>query len=728
MLRACEYEFRRKWRHDTEAIIALAQTVLALSVMALYLAAAKPADEGAHGAFTQWALIAYPLICVGRLAYVRMREAPPAFGWISALIDVAILTVIIHQFSYEYGTPAASLKAPTFGFYFILIALHGMRFNPALTLSAGAGAAAAWMFIVLAAYASGATLTHSYLAYINGADLLLGAEIEKIATLIAFSAGLALATWRGERLLMRAHEAAKAKANFLANMSHEIRTPMNGLIGMADILAGTELDDRQRECVRIMQTSGDSLLTIINDILDLSKIDAQGLDLQLSPFDVRELVEEIGEAHAPHALAKGLEVVVSAPPSAPAGIIGDRARLRQAIDNIVSNAVKFTDEGHVLLSLDMMQEGADVDLVISVEDTGAGIAEADQARIFEAFEQVDNSSTRAHGGTGLGLALCKKLVTAMGGAIDVSSTPGGGTTFFIRLRAPAWRGAEPAPASGLAFSGRRALLVGARPATIRAIGTMLAAWGMECLSARSTEEAARLLSKTARPADLILLDTALEAASIIRAQPRGANTPIVLLTPIDRDASPEPPIGSGVAAARVDAVLRKPVRSAALYRRIAASLAPKPEANALPGAENAQPRLRLLLADDNEVNRLVLREMLAGLHCQSSFAEDGLGAFEHFRDHGADIVFMDMSMPRMDGLAAARAIRGLERERGGGPVPIIAVTAHCPDECGNAAIAAGMNDILCKPIKREDFLAAVERWSAPGAAFERPPQTQLRRA
>lgn len=705
MFDAAEREFRRNWRHETEIIIAVAQTILALSVMALYLAAAKPADADAGGAFTRWALCAYPAICLVRLFYVRGFTAPAAFGWISALVDIVILTSIIHQFSYEYGTPAASLKAPTFGFYFILVTLNAMRFNPVLTLSAGAAAAVGWGFIVFTAYNAGAPVTHSYIAYVNGADLLFGAEIEKIVTLLAFSVGLSLATRRGHRLLMRAQEAALAKASFVANMSHEIRTPMNGLIGMADILARTNLDHRQRECVRIMQTSGESLLTVINDILDLSKIEANRLELQTAAFNVRELLEDVGEAHAPHAIAKGVEVIVSAVPTAPSDVFGDRDRLRQVINNLVNNAIKFTEAGHVAIDLTIAETGDARDIVIAVADTGVGIAKSDQARIFEAFEQVDNSPTRAHGGTGLGLALCRKMVAAMGGTIDIESEPGEGATFFVRLSLPAAPAAKPAPGSNASFAGRRALLVSTRPAILAALERSIAAWGMTYLFAPTAERGAELLAQSAGPVDLVLLDAPPQDARLIRAQQGGEDAPILLLASIDADLSTEK-----LADLRVDAALLKPIRSAMLYDRIAACLSAG--SAAARAAATAPAKLRVLVAEDNEVNRLVLREMLGGLGYKIVFANDGLEALAHFRERGADIVLMDMMMPHMDGPAAARAIRHAERERDGSRVPIVAVTAHCADQCRGAVEAAGMDDVLCKPVKREDLLAMIDHWTA----------------
>jgi CheY-like chemotaxis protein len=255
------------------------------------------------------------------------------------------------------------------------------------------------------------------------------------------------------------------------------------------------------------------------------------------------------------------------------------------------------------------------------------------------------------------------------------------------------------------------LLIGARPAGLGAVAKIFADWGMSCHFAPSAESAVVMLAESSEPVDLILLDAPLEDAAVLRAHLRGEKTPILALTSINAD----PP--SPLAGSRIDALLLKPIRSAVLFEHVVACIGAKSTAlpREAPAAEQtagaAPARLRLLLAEDNEVNRLVLREMLAGLGFETAFAEDGLSALDHFRAHGADFVFMDMMMPHMDGLAAARAIRRIENERGAARVPIVALTAHCADQCRSAAEDAGMDDVLCKPVKREDLLAKIDFWT-----------------
>jgi len=726
-------QYRRQWRARTEIIIAIAQLALASIVAALYFIAAKPNDAGVTQYYTAFALIAFPMICAGRLAYVRRRAPGFVYGWLSAFVDIAILTTIILQFSSQYGTWAATLKAPTFGFYFILITLHAMRLQPRLTAAAGFASAAGWSLAVYSAYHSGAPITHSYVDYVSNEKLLIGAEIEKIIGLLIFASLLSIISWRAGKLLRTADDAAKAKARFLATMSHEIRTPMNGFLGMVDVLGASELNAKQREYLQVMRYSGDALLSLINDVFNISKIEAGRIQLNRDAFDIRKLVEDATIANTPNAAAKGLELVVSTSPGAASGVIGDADRLRQVLNNLINNAIKFTEEGYVHVNLDLKRENDAVAIALAVKDTGVGVPQSDQSRIFDAFEQIDSSSTRSYDGAGLGLAISKQLVGAMGGTIRLNSEPGEGSSFTVQLTleaAAAFNDDQHIAIDASRIKGRRALLVDDLDVSRNTLREMLSCWGVDHVSAASGEEALKIVDDDKERFDIILLDYQMpqmhggEAAQRIRIRPAHQTTPILLLNSMEAFTSFEAHNDWSV-----NELLTKPVRAAALFELLArhASRDVSHRTQPAPVESRAQPQSaprpagiqaqkpRLLIAEDNDVNRIVLEHMLGGSSFDLVFALDGLEAVEKFREGGADIVLMDFSMPNMDGLAATRAIRRLEVETDcrGSRLPILGLTAHASSQDHDAGMRAGMDEILTKPVKQAPLIEALKRRLAP---------------
>jgi signal transduction histidine kinase/CheY-like chemotaxis protein len=514
-----------------------------------------------------------------------------------------------------------------------------------------------------------------------------------------------------------AEAANRAKSAFLANMSHEIRTPMNGVVGMAELLCDTALTEEQRLFAETIRSSGEALLVIINDILDYSKIEAERLTLHPEPFDLERTIHEVAMLLQPRAREKGLDLLIDYDMFLPTRFVGDPGRLRQILTNLMGNAVKFTDAGHVLVRV-VGLEGEDgaLDLHVSVEDTGIGIADEHLDHVFGEFNQVESQSNRKFEGTGLGLAITQRLVERMGGAVWVDSVLGEGSVFGFRLALP--RAEE--PAAVLAPTRLRRLLVIDDQFINRTIlERQLAPCGIAVTLCRSGAEAlVALAAVDGAPFDAILTDhqmpemDGMTLASRVRAA--GHAMPILVLS------SHPAGIRETETAGLVTGVLQKPVLRAELYRRLRAltgedDLAEAAPPPAAPAAVDGR-AMRVLAAEDNRTNQLVFQKMVRHTGIELHFAGNGVEAVAMWRDLSPDLVFMDISMPEMDGRDAARAIRAAEAEGRLSAVPIIALTAHAMDGDADGILAAGIDRYMTKPLRKAEILDALTEFCPPGAA------------
>ena len=538
-----------------------------------------------------------------------------------------------------------------------------------------------------------------------------------------------------EQRLRRAEALTRSKDDFLANMSHEIRTPMNGVLGMAELLAGTELDKRQRRFVDSMRAAAETMMRIINDILDDSKIEAGKMDLVQEPFDVRELAEQAGQLYAGQAESKKLEMICRIEPTVPSIVVGDALRLRQVLGNLLSNAVKYTDQGEIEIrvGLDDSRDGQ-CRLHFSIRDTGPGIPAADQTGVFEAFTQLDNGSRT--GGTGLGLSIANRLVRLMGGEkIALASEVGRGSTFsFVLPFEIKVANAVPNRASD-EFSGLRVLVVDDNATSYMLLEEMLSNWSVEVSvlnRAKLVGDRMHDVATRGRPFDIVLLDHNLPDATTeqllrtIRLDPAIAGTYVVLLSALDFNASYE-----GTQAIAPDVCIAKPVREQLLRSALEASRQPRkpflPESAPVERVSTTergdQPALGLnvLVADDNAINREVAVAMLEELDCTVVLAEDGRAAVANAQQRRFDAILMDCQMPGMDGYAATESIRRDENERGLPPTTIIALTANVMARDRERCLAAGMNAFLAKPFKGEQLLELLEPIAASRAASSPAP-------